>query len=166
MGNDRDLRRFLLLAAAAAVYLVVSGLGLRELVAAHFTAGGWANGYLPRGLYLGVMLLVGVVLPLAAALLSWRALGAPDARINLPNRAYWLAPERRASTVAAIRRGMLQFAALLMLFLCYGHGLVVQANQSPTPRLNEPWFVGGLAVFLLAAVFGAVRLIGAFRRRD
>ena len=47
----------------------------------------------------------------------------------------FVAPERRAETVAYLREHLGRLCPLLVVFLCAVHGLVVRANESVPPRL-------------------------------
>ncbi len=164
MRQDRFPGWFALLLAAAAGFVVITGLGLPDVVASHFGGSGAPNGAMPRTTYVGFMLVLIVGLPALLVFVTWFTVGKPGARINLPNREYWLAPERRAGTVARLRAAMLQFGALLLAFLCYGHWLVVRANLSQPVRLAHSWFVGGLVVFLVLVLSWSVALVRRFRR--
>lgn len=127
---------------------LVSGLEMPATVASHFNAAGLADGWMPRGDYLvlmGGLLASLVVLPLGLPRLIARA---PDSQLSLPNKAYWLAPERRAATLAWIAAHLRWLALLLAAFLSVLHGQVVQAQ-----RLEPPVLTLGLAplgVFLAA----------------
>ena len=155
---------FLALVACAAIYVGWSSRGLPPLVASHFGAGGAANGFMPRGPYVGFMLVVVVLLPAIVGLVPNRAFRAEGARINLPNAAYWLAPERRGATIESLSYQMRRFATLLLGFLCYAHGLVIQANESVPPALAEPAFVGGLAAFLVATLVWVLAFMLRYRK--
>jgi uncharacterized membrane protein len=155
---------YLLLASAAAAFVWVTGRSLPAFSAVHFGASGVANGYMQRASYLQIMLLFVVLLPLAMNLVMSRSLRGAQARINLPDRDYWLAPERREATIASLLRRMQVFGALLIVFLCHVHWLVVQANRAAPPVLDSTRFVGGLAVFTVATVIWLVALRRSFRR--
>jgi hypothetical protein len=120
---------------------------------------------MPRSFYIGFMLVVIIGLPALLVVVTWFALGSSSARINLPNRDYWLAPERRTETLAFLRISIIWFGVLLVTFLCYAHWLVVRANESQPVRLAESWFIGGLVVFLVATLIWLKVLFGRFRRR-
>jgi hypothetical protein len=120
---------------------------------------------MPRGIYIAFMLVFVIGLPLLLVLVTSFALGRPNARINLPNRDYWLAPERRAETLNFLRACLRWFGALLVTFLCYAHWLVVRANESQPARLAQSWFIGGLVVFLIATLIWLRVLLGRFRNR-
>jgi uncharacterized membrane protein len=138
--------------------------GLPAVVASHFALGGAANGFMPRAAYIVFMVTVTVLVPALIAL-SGRVIEAlPVARINLPNRDHWLAPERRAETLATLSARSVAFAALLAVFLCFVHWLVLQANRLQPPRLDESSFIVGLVLFALATAVWLTLLFMRFRR--
>lgn len=155
--------RFLTALAGAAIFVWLSSRALPDLVASHFGTTGSANGFMPRLDYRRLMLLLVIGLPLIMAYLPGFGLNRPAARINLPNRKYWLAPARRAETVRILRTGMRRVATLLLIFLSYAHWLVVQANRHQPPSLSMPWFMGGLLLFTLAMLAVAWQFIARFR---
>ncbi|MCJ0765750.1 DUF1648 domain-containing protein [Variovorax terrae] len=163
MQRGRALLIFLVLLAVAALFIGATGRGLPAVVASHFDASGAANGFMPRGAYLLLMLAVVVGVPLAVVVGSGRALDRPGARINLPHRDHWLAPGRREETVAFIRRQLARFGILLVVFLCYTHWLVVRANGVSPPRLPLLWFVAGLGFFLAGVLVWGLVFLRRFR---
>jgi hypothetical protein len=154
----------LALIAAAAVFIWTSSGSLPGLVASHFDADGHVNGYMPRGTYIAVLLVITVLVPLFMVIIPNRALSDPDARIHLPNRDYWLAPERRTETVRFLSRQTATFAAMVVVFLCYVQWLVVRANTLSPATLDSHALTVGLAVFLGAVALWAVRLVRRFSR--
>jgi hypothetical protein len=155
--------RFLWLLAAAGAFVWLTSRSLPDVVASHFEGDGFANGFSTRGVYVGLML--GFVLGLPALVVTalWHAMGSPGARINLPNRDYWLAPERRDETVSWLRGHMVGFGYVLVLFLCYVHWLVVRANALQPPRLASSWMSVGLVAFVAFTLGWIRRLMRRFR---
>jgi uncharacterized membrane protein len=153
----------LALIACAAVFICLSSRSLPALVAAHFDAAGHANRYVAREPYIAILLLITVVVPLLMVIIPGRAFSHPDVRINLPNRDYWLAPERREATVRFLSRQTSLFAWLLVVFLCYTQWLVVRANAVNPPTLDSRAFLSGLTLFMVCTVLWIVRLIRRFR---
>jgi uncharacterized membrane protein len=154
---------FLIFVAGAAAFVLFSSRMLPEVVASHFGASGAANGFMPRAFYIAFMLAFVIGLPVLLVFVTSFAIGSQSARINLPNRDYWLAPERRAQTIRVLRAGIIWFGALLVTFLCYAHWLVVLANEAQPARLAESWFLGGLAAFLLATLIWLKVFVVRFR---
>jgi Domain of unknown function (DUF1648) len=163
MRQQKGSRLFLAFVACAAIFVWFTGSALPGLVASHFGSAGTPNGFMPRGVYIAFMLVFVIGLPLLLVLVTSFALGRPNARINLPNRDYWLAPERRAETIDFLRASLRWFGALLVAFLCYAHWLVVRANESQPVQLAQSWFIGGLVVFLIGTFIWLRVLLGRFR---
>lgn len=164
MQTGNGSRLFALYVASAAAFVWVTSVGLPGLVASHFGASGAANGYMTRTFYMVFMVGFVIGLPALMTFVTWYAVGTAKARLNLPNRDYWLAPERRAETTAFLRVGVLWFGALLVTFLCYAHALVVLANKAQPVHLAGSWFIGGLVVYFVVLLVGVRMLLGRFRR--
>jgi hypothetical protein len=156
---------FALLVAGAAVFVWLTAASMPPVVASHFDASGVANGSMPRGFYIRFMAGLIVALPALLAITSY-SIGRPNARINLPNRDYWLAPERRDQTIAYLRQYLMRFGAMLVVFLCYVHWLVVRANEIQPPRLSNRALFAGLIVFLVYALVWTRLLLRRFGNRS
>src|SRR5215831_2373067 len=165
MTRSSLLPALVVLLLAAAMFELLSGSSLPPVVASHFTASGDANDFMPRRLYLGFMLALTVGLPLLLVFAHGAVRFIPPRFINLPHRAYWLAPERLAETLAFLQAQSTYLAALLAVFLCFVHWLVVRANAVQPPRLPGPLFVTGLVLFLLALAVWIGAFLVHFRRR-
>lgn len=155
-------RAFSLLAVAtaliaAATFVWTTGHSLPALVASHFDGSGVATAYMPRDLYVHMMMLFVVGVP-ALLVLGAYLVAIPGMRINVPNAAYWLTSDRRAGTVDAIWSRMLAFAIILCVFLCYVHWLVVKANAANPVELSGPAIYGGLVAFLFFAIAWSIAL--------
>ena len=164
MQTGNGSRLFALYVACAAAFVWVTSLRLPGLVASHFGASGDANGFMTRSFYMIFMVVFVIGLPALMVLVTWRAVGSAKARLSLPNRDYWLAPERRAETIAFLRVGVLWFGALLVTFLCYVHVLVVLANEAQPVHLAGSWFIGALVVYFVVLLVGVGMFLGRFRR--
>jgi serine/threonine-protein kinase len=84
--------------------------------------------------------------------------------LNLPNRDYWLAPERREQTAAYLTAHTAWLAALLGLFALAVHLLVVRANQSVPPRLETGALLAALLAFSIVMLAWVAALARRFRR--
>jgi hypothetical protein len=164
--SDRSLKNFYVILAGALVFLYITGKSMPQMVASRFDAAGMATGHMPRATYLIVMLIVVLLSPIFLVIMPRIALRNPHARINVPHRDYWLAPERRAQTVEIISQHTTRFAGVLVVFLCYAHWLVVHANSSSPPTLSSAWLLAGLVVFMGLTVRWAFQLMGRFRVID
>lgn len=165
MNRPSSFASFLALLLLAAAFVIVSSISLPSVVASHFAGGGAANGFMPRGAYIAVMLSATVGLPLLLLFLSSLIRRVPPQFINLPNRDYWLAPERSAGTFAFLQLHGASFGVLLAIFLCFAHWLVVRANAEHPPLFPESLFLAGLMLFAVALVAWLGVLVVHFRRR-
>jgi uncharacterized membrane protein len=146
---------FPIFVAAAIAFIWWSSLSLPARIASHFGPSGRANGFMPRESYICFMVALVVVLPIFVVYLpSWLIARAGN-NINLPNKQYWLAAERREETLDFLRLSMFRLGYLLVAFLSYVHWLVVRANAVVPQSLETSWMVGGLA-FLFASMFAVV----------
>jgi hypothetical protein len=136
--------------AGSAIFIFASSRALPERVASHFAAGGQANGWMPRESYVAFMLAIAVVVPvLLVALLAWLPRALPGL-VNLPNRAYWLAAERRDETLASLSSFAWAFGAMLAALLAGVHWTVVAANERVPPHLSETALIALLLAFAVA----------------
>ena len=151
------MRRALLavLITAAGFVWYTSG-ELPPVLASHFGPGGEPNGFSGRTTYTAIMLVMVVGVPLLVASTARIVRGLPIGLVNLPNREYWLAPERRADSLEALSSLNTAFALAVVLFLCFVHWLIVLSNAVQPARMPETTFFVGLAAF------GAVVLVWLF----
>jgi len=151
-----------LLLVTAAAYVWISGGALPPTVASHFDASGVANGFMPRSSYLGLMLIVTLGVPLLIAITGAIASHLPARLVNVPHRDYWLAEERRATTVATLATMSTSFASALLVFLCFVHWLVLRANAGQPPRFDSSLFLVGLVAFMVVTFGGLAILVLRF----
>nr|WP_303652436.1 DUF1648 domain-containing protein [Paludisphaera mucosa] len=145
-----------LVVAVAATY---SRLPAR--VASHFAADGRADGWSSRPAYAAILLLGAAAVAIFCAVPVNLARVVPDEMINLPNREYWLAPERRRETLDRLSAlGLAIAAATTALFLAV-HLEIVRAHREDPPRLPLAEGLVLIAGYLIA--LGAVVYAFGFR---
>ncbi|GDY19923.1 hypothetical protein LBMAG56_12680 [Verrucomicrobiota bacterium] len=136
---------------------------LPEKLATHFDAAGRANGWMSKeGFFVFHVALLGLFGAVFGLLPRW--LGRiPNSLINLPHKNYWLAPERRAASLADVADAMAFLGALTLVFLAIIGELTLRANLLPEPRLGGEiwWLLGGYGVVL---VLWIIRLLRRFPR--
>jgi uncharacterized membrane protein len=139
--------------------ILVSSQQLPAQVASHFNAAGVPDGWMPRRAYMWSM--VGMTLGLAAFLLAAFGItrNVPNAMINLPNRDYWLAPERRQQTCDTIFRYGIWLTILTTALFLAIHLSVVAANAAQPPNLSHSvWLIlGAFFLFMSAWTFFLIR---------
>jgi hypothetical protein len=97
-------------------------------------------------------------------LLGWSLRRIPVKFINLPHPEYWLDPERRGDTLAAVARALAWLGCGTTLFLLWSFQLTILANVADPPRLETSAMWSGLAAYLAYATWWTLRLILRFQR--
>ncbi len=97
-------------------------------LASHFDARGLPDGWSSKSAYFALQALIVLVLTLCfAALPTWLE-GAPVRLVNLPNKDYWLAPERRGATMARVASALTWFGCAGLAFIVVVTWLVIDFN--------------------------------------
>ncbi|AHF93459.1 serine/threonine protein kinase [Opitutaceae bacterium TAV5] len=148
--------------AATLVFLVALLLAnhwLPDRVASHFNGAGRADGWMRRDTFLLTLELAGLGVSFGIGALFFALNHFPARFINLPNRGYWLAPERRVATMTLILRRGLWLVPCMLVFFTALTVLTVFANRLSPPRLPASWIVGliiGDLLLLGTALFAFV----------
>ncbi|NOX87732.1 MAG: DUF1648 domain-containing protein [Calditrichaeota bacterium] len=137
---------------------------LPEQMAIHFDALGRADSWASKAVFCGINLGLLVFVAGLFHLMTYLLPRLPEELINLPNKKYWLAPERKADTLKMMIHYLLMVGNLTMLFLFGLFYLVLQTNFYRTFRLGrEFWFLFGLYLALVA--LKTIQLIIHFSRK-
>lgn len=127
-------------------------------VATHFDLHGVPNGWMSRSGHIGGMLGVGFGLSIFVLAIFAFMRCEGGSLLNLPHKAYWLAPERAGETLDDLFSRGVWLCCLLVLFDAGLHWAIVQANRS-TPAALSHGYLGwqtGLFFTALAIWFGAL----------
>ncbi len=142
----------------AAIYYSI----LPDPMASHFNGAGQADSWMSKQ---GFFALEGVILLIVICeftFLPFLIKKMPDSLINLPNKNFWLAPERRAETFAAIGRGFEWFSIMLLALFIAVNQLVFRANiRGENLNAIAIWTV--LGIFLLFTLIWMIKFIRHFR---
>lgn len=138
---------------------------LPDKLASHFNGAGVADGWMAKNdfmiFYIVLLLFTGGTLAGTGLLIS----KLPTDMINLPNREYWLAPERKAGTVRALSEQMHWFGAATMVLLIAMMQLTFQANLLPEPRLDsKAWML--LVAYVVYTIIWTIGLVGRYSRTE
>jgi uncharacterized membrane protein len=131
----------------------------------HFDGHGQPNGAMSRGTFFAMFGLVGAGTVLVLLFIPWLTRAVPPSLINIPNREYWLAPERRAQVGEKIGAFGAWSAVVTALLLVVVLELVLRANLARAPLETVPMWLA-LGAYLLAAFGSIVWLLRAFRIPD
>ncbi|MFI4981915.1 MAG: DUF1648 domain-containing protein [Nevskiales bacterium] len=147
------------------IAIMVAGLGyvaatsnvLPSLVASHFAASGEANGFMSRVNYVAFMLIFVTGFPSLVVTVMSSVYRSSRERMNLPNGDYWLAPPRLDATVEFLVAHAQWLGALLVVFICLVHRLVLQANAHfPAQLPNSILSTGIVPLMIMIALWIAV----------
>ena len=161
----RASRSILLLLAAAGVVQVLHYYPLLpERMASHFDGSGRPDGFQSKE---GFVALSAAMLILTVVIFG--GLGSVFRRIptkwfNLPNRDYWLAPERREETLEAISGQMEWFGAASLALYLYVIQRVVETNLTSGPSLDSGSMFVVLGIYLAFTGVWIARLVRRFRK--
>jgi uncharacterized membrane protein len=132
VGHLRAIRFPLFLFCAIVVslagYILWAHGQLPERIAVHFNVSGRPDRWSGKGELTGVMLMVVILFFLLFGVGAMLARNVPVKWWNLPNRDYWLAPERSAETMAVVSKTLLHIGIVTLILMGYIHWDVVQAN--------------------------------------
>jgi uncharacterized membrane protein len=156
----------------SAIFVVLAFVGFLQarrfaatmppVLATHFGGSGAANGWQTQSQYfIAEVVLLGVCLLLAFGIP--RLIGAlPISLMNVQNKEYWLAPERRQETIAFFKAQFAWFGCGLLAFLLVVNQLVFKANQTLPRHLDNTEFAIALVAFLAFVGIWTVRLVVRF----
>ena len=128
---------------------------LPDTVASHFDSRGIPNGWMSKqmfiAVYLGVMGLMILIFYLVPRF--------PNQLKNIPNRDYWMAPERIEETMKYIEDATPRVGIATMLLFIYVFQYAMEANLSPEPVLsgNVGWAIIIYFIFLAVWLFKFLR---------
>ena len=150
--------------AIAALQLTYYYPQLPAVVASHFNAVGTPNAWQPKGAFVGLMCFVYALFAIMAFAMPHIIASVPPALVNLPNKAYWLAPERREHTVRLIGDQMGWLGAFEIIFIVCVVQFAINANLPGSNGHLAPAFLGIAAFFIVILLAWTLRFYRMFSR--
>lgn len=160
------LRRALLLVplAIAVGWLAYRWSALPPEVASSFDFEGRARDAMSRGSFAAFTLVtLAFIALLFGALAAWMP-RAPSRWVNLPDKDYWLAPERRTATLARLTLFLDLMGFAMGCFLCVLFVAIAENAVSGWGRL-PPWWLAALLIHVAFTIAALVWLNAPFRAR-
>jgi serine/threonine-protein kinase len=153
-----------LAAVGFAVYVTMTLPQLPLQVATHFGLNGEPDGWMTRSGYGVFILCFGLGLPLFTSAMGFVSRFLPAWTINIPNKEYWLAPERRPLVDLYVLQHLL-WMGLLELGLVGGlHHLTMVANRSVPVHMPGRGLAIVMGTFFVLLAIWSVSLIAHFRK--
>ena len=136
---------------------------LPDRVASHFGPSGRPDAWSGKESFVMIYLLVVAFIASLFPVMGFVLRKTPSTLINLPNRTYWLAPERRQETIDVISRQALWFgsATLLLMLDIFHQSFKIHLGQAQA--LQHP--VLSIALYIGFCVSWSVGLLVKFIRR-
>jgi uncharacterized membrane protein len=134
---------------------------LPDRLASHFATSGIPNGWMTKSQFFITYAVLLVPALVVEFWVSSRIANKPDARLNLPNKEYWLAPERRAETFAYFDSFFAWYGCAFLFVEVFAMGLAMRANFDTPPKLSTGPIVSAIAGFVF---FNVVAVIAMFHR--
>ncbi len=155
---------YALLSAVGLLYFSFLYPQLPDPMASHFNASGVATAWMPKSGFFILILIVTLAAGAPVFLVAKSMVNMPNGRINMANKEYWLAPERRAETMQYLGIQMGWFGCALLALLLCGLYNAVAANLKPGQHFDSGSFYIALGAFLAFIIFWLVRLLSHFAR--
>jgi hypothetical protein len=158
--NQSLARAASLIAVIAAVQILLQLPYLPTPLAVRFNWPGNPVGWGSPHTFAIVNLCIVAAIIAIAMILPAMLRGRRNLRWRLPNKDYWLAPERLPATIEYLQRQFLWHGVFTLLLLMGVFQLVVSANAHKPPRFDT-WtflvFLSGYLAFVLLWVFALLR---------
>lgn len=146
---------------AAQLFFYYPNLG--DSIATHYDELGRPNNILPKGVFLVLEFALLVLIVGEALIIPALVERIPPRSLNIPNRDYWLADERRESTYGFIRQSFGALGVVLVAFFIVVNQIVLRINVTREPL--PVWMLAAVvAVFGIALVVWFARFARRFRR--
>lgn len=126
---------------------------LPERMASHFSASGDPNGWSSPTQFFGLIFAISGLYLLTFLLCPLLLKVVPARLVNLPNRDYWLTPERLPLAMRHMGSLMLEFAMMSQLLMVFAVQLVIEANLSNPTRLSGHLTVALMGYFIFVCLW-------------
>jgi hypothetical protein len=150
--------------AAAACLLQARLLYARmpAIVPSHFDAAGRITARMPRAAFVGGYAVLVAFMAALLTLMNVVVLNTRPALLNFPHKAYWLAPERKAESLAYLEAFGYWFGACLFVLLFDVFDQIFRVSVGLAATLEHP--NRSLALFAICVAALCVAMTGRFGR--
>jgi Protein of unknown function (DUF1648) len=131
-------------------FVIYTSYHLPGSVATHFNINNEADGWMTRNSYLLLILTLIISIPAVISVgISMLSQQFPHL-INLPNRDYWLAPQRLDESLDFLASHGHRLGRLIIVLMTGLHYVVLVANRAEPPVLPQSWLMAILLGFVFA----------------
>lgn len=154
---------FLILSVGFVVFIVWAYGRLPDRIPAHFDFEGKVNRRADKSEFLFVNLGVAAFLFVSFGLFALFVDRIPNRYFNLPHRDYWLAPERRAESIARFNTWYLWMGSLSLGLMLHLAWQVYQIGMGKSEKLHHGRLA--LVLYLVGLSFLCIQLWRAFSKK-
>lgn len=164
MGRNVALKIVALLLVVAVAQAAFYFGQFPDRVATHFDVKGNADGWLGKRAATLMMLGFQCGTPLFILAMGKLASRMPESMLNIPDKEYWMHPDRKADALLVSSNYLAWIAVLVALFIAVLNHLTFLANRDSAP-LRLGWFAAAMTLFLLSVLALSVRMVLHFKIR-
>ena len=158
-------RAFFIIAILLCAFELVRLWGLMpDSMAAHFNVLGDPDRFAPKAESFTVQIQVLLAVIMAGLTISLSFLVIPSGIVNMPNRDYWLAPDRRAESMARLSDFGFMMFGIILLTIQAGFEIAAYANLRVPIWFNAQLMGVVTAFAVVLIVILLLRLLYSFQR--
>lgn len=124
------------------------GAVLPDSMAIRFDLAGDPNGWMSRKAFTIYYMIFLPAMTGTFALASFFIGKLPDSKINIPHKAYWLAPERREKSIRSLRRVIDLMGVVIGFYIVLLMQVIIFINVKGSPHLGFSQLMPSLGVLL------------------
>jgi len=137
---------------------------LPKTLASHFSGAGHATCWMTRAQFF-ITFAAAAIPALAIEFFVPPAIAKTTGnRLNLPNKEYWLAPERRAATFTYLQRFFAWYGCAILLLEVITMDLAIRANFQNPPEISTGPINFAISAFVILSVAAVVAVFRRFSK--